>query len=92
MPNHTRHFVIVGRVQGVGFRYAMMRKAADLGICGWVRNRSDGAVEAVVQGSPDAVARMMAWARHGPRAAEVERVEVEPGEGEFDRFEMRPTD
>ncbi len=86
---HTRHLVIVGHVQGVGFRYAMLMKAAETGVRGWVRNRSDGAVEALVQGTPEAVARMLAWARHGPRSARVDRVEVEPGEGVFSEFEAR---
>ena len=89
---HTRHLVIVGHVQSVGFRYAMVMKAAEIGITGWVRNRSDGAVEAIVQGSPEAVARMLAWARHGPRSARVERVEVEPAEGEFGTFEARDSE
>jgi acylphosphatase len=85
----TRHLVIVGHVQGVGFRLAMVMKAAETGVHGWVRNRSDGSVEAMIQGSPEAVARMIAWARHGPRSARVERVEVEPGEGEFTEFEAQ---
>ena len=88
----TRHLVIVGRVQGVGFRMAMQRKAAQFGIRGWVRNRHDGRVEAVIQGAPEAMAQMMVWARHGPRQAEVERIEVEPDEGAFTAFEMRPTE
>ena len=97
MHDHTRHLVIVGRVQGVGFRYAMARKAGELGIRGWVRNRLDGTVEALIQGTPDAVARMIAWARHGPRSAQVERVEVEPAEGapeevEVGDFATRPTE
>lgn len=92
MQPHTRHLVVVGRVQGVGFRYAMARKAAELGVRGWVRNRSDGTVEAMVQGSPDAVAAIMAWARQGPRSARIDRVEAEPGEGEFDSFTTLPTE
>ena len=92
MQNHTRHLVIIGRVQGVGFRLSTARKAAELGVLGWVRNRVDGTVEAMIQGHPDAVAAMIAWARHGPRNALVERVDVEPGEGEFDAFVTRPTD
>ena len=84
---HTRRLVIIGHVQGVGYRYAMVMKAAEIGITGWVRNRRDGAVEAVIQGSPEAVARMLAWTRHGPRSARVDRVEVEPGEGEYATFE-----
>ena len=92
METHTRHLVIVGHVQGVGFRYTMERKAGELGIRGWVRNRRDGNVEAVIQGTPEAVAHMVAWARHGPRNARVERVEVEPAEGEFDTFVTLPTE
>ena len=69
----------------------MSRKAAELGIQGWVRNRLDGCVEAMLQGDPDAVAGMIAWARHGPRSATVERVEVEPGEGHYLDFETRAT-
>lgn len=91
MQETTRRLVIVGRVQGVGFRQAMLRKALVLAVRGWVRNRLDGNVEAIVQGPPDAVATMMAWARHGPRAASVDRVEVEPDEGTFSAFEVRPT-
>lgn len=92
MPQNTRHLLIVGHVQGVGFRMSMARKAAELGLEGWVRNRRDGTVEALVQGEPDAVAAMIAWARRGPRSARVDRVEVEPAEGEVDGFEMRPTE
>jgi acylphosphatase len=91
MEDLTRHLVIVGAVQGVGFRYGMQREAARLGVRGWARNRLDGTVEALIQGSPDAVAQMIAWARHGPRAARVERVEVEPAHGAFAAFEMLPT-
>ena len=92
MPDLTRHLVVVGLVQGVGFRYAAERKAAELAIRGWVRNRTDGTVEAVIQGTPEAVAGMIAWARNGPRHARVERVEVEPAEGRFEGFETRPTE
>ena len=91
MQQHTRHLVLVGRVQGVGFRYSMARKARDLGLTGWVRNRADGSVEAVVQGSPEAVARIVAWARHGPPQSAVDHVEVDPDDGIFDAFETRPT-
>jgi acylphosphatase len=92
MQDHTRHLVIVGHVQGVGFRYAMTRKAGEFGIRGWVRNRLDGKVEALIQGTPEAVAQMIAWARHGPRSAQVERVEVEPAQGELENFATRPTE
>ena len=87
----TRHLAISGRVQGVGFRFYMERKARELGIAGWVRNRRDGSVESVVQGEPGAVDRMITWARQGPASAVVAEVKVSEGEGEFGRFEVRPT-
>ncbi len=91
MQEITRRLVIVGRVQGVGYRQSMLRKAQALAVRGWVRNRIDGNVEAIVQGPPDAVAALIAWTRHGPRTAGVDRVEVEPDEGQFTAFDMRPT-
>ena len=61
-------------MQGVGYRYAMVDAALDAGIAGWVRNRRDGSVEAFVQGTADAVARVVAWAERGPPAARVVHV------------------
>ncbi len=87
----TRHLAISGRVQGVGFRFYMERKARELGLSGWVRNRRDGSVESVVQGSAQAVETMIAWARQGPPSAVVAEVKISEGEGEFGRFEVRPT-
>lgn len=88
----TRHLTIVGLVQGVGYRYAMNRKATELGIHGWVRNRSNGNVEAVVQGTPEAVAAIMVWARNGPPSARVERIEVEPDDGAYQEFRTLATE
>jgi acylphosphatase len=65
-----------GFVQGVGFRFALVREARLRGVAGWVRNRPDGAVEAAFEGSPDAVDSMIRWCRQGPRGARVERVQV----------------
>ncbi|MDP1525866.1 MAG: acylphosphatase [Rhodocyclaceae bacterium] len=84
-----RHLVISGRVQGVCYRASMAREAQALGVTGWVRNRSDSSVEAMVSGSTDQVAAMMSWCRRGPSAAVVEHVAVEPGSGEFFDFEQR---
>jgi acylphosphatase len=71
-----RRVVVHGRVQGVFFRDSCERMARSVGVSGWVRNRNDGAVEAVFEGEPDAVERMVGWSRQGPRRADVERVEV----------------
>jgi acylphosphatase len=67
----------------VFFRDSTRREASRRGVAGWVRNRSDGAVEAVFEGDPDAVGAMVEFCRGGPRGADVDRVEVhdEPVEG-----------
>ncbi|MGH8648662.1 MAG: acylphosphatase [Burkholderiales bacterium] len=88
----TKHLIITGRVQGVGFRFYMQRKARELGVTGWVRNRRDGAVEAVVQGSAGAVESMIAWARRGPPSAVVAEVRVTDAGGDYAGFEARPTE
>ena len=67
---------VSGRVQGVGFRWSAQTEAEGLGVLGWVRNRPDGGVEAHVQGSADAVERMLAWMRRGPVGARVDEVEI----------------
>ena len=66
--------VVEGRVQGVFFRESTRRAAVSRGVDGWVRNRADGAVEAVFEGSRDAVDAMVAFAERGPRGARVSRV------------------
>ena len=87
----TRRLSITGLVQGVWYRESMRREAQRLGITGWVRNRADGSVEAMVQGSPEAVDAIQRWAKTGPEQARVERVEATPAAGEFAAFEKRPT-
>jgi acylphosphatase len=72
----ARRIVVHGRVQGVGFRYATVEAAERCGVTGWVRNRRDGTVEALLQGEPAAVDAMMAWCRRGPPAARVETFET----------------
>ena len=87
----TLHLAIRGRVQGVGFRYAMVQEAERLGIAGWVRNRRDGTVEAVVQGSSAAVEAMRRWAERGPDGAAVTAVDAQTADGSFNGFELHPT-
>ncbi len=88
----TRRLIITGRVQGVWYRGSMVREAQALGVTGWVRNRRDGSVEAMVSGGAESIAAIIAWARRGPAGAEVAHVAVELGEGHFSGFEQRPTD
>jgi acylphosphatase len=71
-----RRVVVHGAVQGVFFRDSTRRTALSRGVAGWVRNRSDGAVEAVFEGEPEAVDALVRFAHDGPRGARVERVEV----------------
>ena len=71
-----RRVVVHGRVQGVFFRETTRRLAEDEGVTGWVRNTWEGTVEAVLEGPPDAVERLVAFVHRGPPSAEVERVEV----------------
>jgi acylphosphatase len=69
------HVVVHGYVQGVFFRDSTRRRATELGVAGWVSNRSDGTVEAVFEGAPDAVAAMVDWSRRGPRGADVSHID-----------------
>lgn len=87
----SRRLVIHGRVHGVGFRASLAWEAQRHAVTGWVRNRRDGTVEAMVCGNEEAVAAMIAWARRGPPGARVDRVEVELGSGEFPDFQQYPT-
>lgn len=86
----TKRLRITGRVQGVGFRFHFERTARQHGVRGWVRNRSDGSVEAVIQGDDAAVDAVVSWAHRGPRTAVVERVAVSEGEGSYDDFRVVP--
>ena len=85
---------IRGRVQGVGYRDAMVDAACALGICGWVRNRGDGTVEALIQGDEAAIERLLAWCRRGPPAARVTAVAMldDTPDPALVAFERRSTD
>jgi acylphosphatase len=94
MPNPaliTRQIRLHGRVQGVYFRESMCQQAAQMGITGWVRNRRDGTLEAMIQGTEDAVRQMLEWAKRGPEMAGVTDMEVTEGSGRYAEFERRGT-
>ena len=92
-PIETVLLRMTGQVQGVGYRLWMRRSAASLGLRGWVRNRTDGSVEALVTGTPEAVAAMIVAARKGPIGAHVKDVTVTPEEDDGTvRFVSRPTE
>ena len=84
---------ITGRVQGVGYRDWAMATALRLGLNGWVRNRTDGSVEALVVGDDEAVGRMIKACRRGPSLARVDAVDVEPVDLDVlpSGFTRRPT-
>ena len=92
MHTIAKQLRIEGRVQGVGFRQFMLHMARDLGITGWVRNRRDGSVEAIIAGTPDKVQMMMDRARRGPSHAAVTGFQVAEMSGEWAQFEMRATE
>jgi acylphosphatase len=92
MTEHARLRAIVhGYVQGVGFRYFVVRQANALGVTGYVRNRWDGSVEVVAEGPRSLLEALLALLRRGPSEAEVERVDFswEAYSGQFVRFEVR---
>jgi acylphosphatase len=98
MPDKSkivRRVLVEGSVQGVGYREHTRRAALRLNVSGWVRNRSDGAVEALMCGSPPAVEALIAEMRQGPRFAIVESLSAidddEPGGDDGGTFVVRPT-
>ncbi|HEV3241626.1 MAG TPA: acylphosphatase [Casimicrobiaceae bacterium] len=87
----TRRLTIGGRVQGVGFRYALADEARARQLCGWVRNLRDGSVEAVLAGPEADVEAVIAWAHRGPPAARVTAVAVEPATTDAREFAIVTT-
>lgn len=82
---------VTGRVQGVGYRLATVRRAHMVGVGGWVRNNEDGSVEALVQGTADQVDQMLEWMRQGPPQARVDDLASERQfiDRRFARFEQQ---
>jgi len=90
-----RRIVAEGAVQGVGYREFTRRAALRLNVSGWVRNRSDGAVEALARGELPALEALIAAMRQGPRFAVVERLSItepaDPSDDDGETFVIRPT-
>ena len=82
---------VTGRVQGVGYRLATVRRAHMVGVGGWVRNNDDGSVAALVQGTADQVDQMLEWMRQGPPQARVDDLSSERQfiDRRFARFEQQ---
>ena len=90
MDNIRAHLIIEGRVQGVWFRDSTRREATRLGLYGWVKNRFDGGVELVAEGSREQVQELVQWCHHGPPVARVTKVREikEEFTGEFNSFRI----
>jgi acylphosphatase len=86
------HVWVSGRVQGVWFRASTEAEARRLDLTGWVRNRTDGRVEAWFEGAEESLGRMLAWCRRGPELARVDDLQVEKVQAEgVSDFQIRPT-
>ena len=85
------HVVISGRVQGVWFRASARDKAQQLGLTGWVKNTSEGNVEAVFEGEEKLINEMLDWCHHGPPLSEVKNVEIKKRRpsNDFDDFSVK---
>ena len=91
MKKLRAHIFVSGQVQGVFFRDNTKKKAKELEVTGWVRNRSDGQVEAIFEGEEEKVRELVDWTRQGPAWAKVDKLDIswEDYKGEFDNFEIR---
>jgi acylphosphatase len=90
----AKHLIITGLVQGVGYRASLMNQARALGLSGWVRNRLDGSVEAMVSGDTQSIQTIIDWARRGPPSAQVSNVAIVEADNSLVAnvtFEMRAT-
>lgn len=90
----AKHLIISGVVQGVGYRVSFDAQARALQLSGWVRNRREGTVEALVAGDPAALETIVAWARRGPPGARVDQVMVndtDDAQLKTDGFQVLPT-
>ena len=86
------HVVVRGEVQGVGYRYTLRMVARQAGVTGWVRNRTDGSVEAEIEGAGEQVDEVLAWMAEGPPGARVTEATVTDAAPSGDEaFEVRPT-
>lgn len=90
MDNIRAHLIIEGRVQGVWFRDSTRNEATRLNLTGWVKNRFDGSVELIAEGSREEVKKLIEWCHHGPPGARVTMVHEikEDYTGEFDSFRI----
>ncbi len=90
MADICRRLLISGRVQGVCFRHYTRETALKTGVKGWVRNRSDGQVEALIEGEEQAVGLTLSWCRKGPKLARVDAIEITelPATDEFTEFQI----
>ncbi|MBL8907564.1 MAG: acylphosphatase [Rhizobiales bacterium] len=92
MAGPALRLLIEGRVQGVGYRQWFAEEARSLGLTGWVRNRADGRVEAVISGKAELLERLVAAAERGPRFAAVSRIERHRANDEgWSDFSIQPT-
>jgi acylphosphatase len=93
IPEKRLHARVLGRVQGVGFRYYVMTTAGELGLTGWVRNRRDGTVEVIAEGELDRLRSLVKALERGSRSSAVQEVkaDLQPPSGEFDSFYVRST-
>lgn len=91
-PLTAQHASVVGRVQGVGFRWSACEAARRIGVSGWIRNAADGSVEVHIEGAAPAVSAFVAWLRRGPPGARVDEVRIRTvaPTGVYRRFSVEP--